>query len=126
MFKTTLFILIGLISTQDPELRKEIVKTYSDGSPKVILYFSEEEQSYVREEVFYKNGQMDYYGNYKNKLEHGEWKYFWQNGNPKFVEYYVNGLEHGTMYDYDWDGNPQKKYVYVHGELIEEVDLTNK
>lgn len=119
-----LFVALSLLTLdQDTELRKQVARTFEDGSPRVVLYFSEDETSYVKEEVYFSNGQLDYYGHYKNQAEHGEWKYFWENGHIKFLEYYEFGLEHGEMFDYDFNGIPIKKYVYRQGVLISEEVL---
>ena len=123
MLKFLSVAIISLLSFQDGDLRREVVKYFDNGQERIVVYYSEEEEAYVKEEVFFSDGQCNYYGHYRNKVEHGEWKYFYKNGQVMSVEYYHDGLEHGKMYDYDEKGNITVAYEYNMGKLIEKKEF---
>lgn len=103
---------------------KHIVKSWPDGSPQVIVYTKGKgaKQVKVKEEGYFESGILDYTGNFKNGVEHGEWVYYYQDGTKKFVEFYKNGVEDGIQYEYHPDGQLRSELHYKNGQLLKRVD----
>ncbi len=89
---------------------KKVVETYSDGSPKVIQYFSGVgvEKTMVREQIFYPDGQLRMDGEYKNGQKEGRWISYYNNGNPWSEGFYIGGKSEGKTTT--WHENGKKYY----------------
>ena len=108
---------------QNADLQKHVVRSHSNGSPYVVVYTLGEGNERVREELYYDNGQLDYIGNYKGGVEHGEWIYYWENGNIKSYEYYEDGREQCVAYECNEQGVRIREFYYMNGVLTKEVKL---
>ncbi len=125
MLNSLFFILLNLcfISSQNDSLTHKIVRYYKDGSPRVEYCYKPDSEEMVKEICFFKNGNYDYIGEYKDHIEHGTWTFYWENGNIRAQEYYINGKENGTMYDYNEQGIAIIEYVYNMGKLVSKKEL---
>ena len=116
-----LLFLLSPVALQDEIMERHVVRSHKNGKPYVVIYTTGEQHQKVKEELFFKNGQRDYVGNFRNGIEHGEWIYYWQNGQVKSYEYYEKGREEGVHYDCDSLGQKTKIYYFRRGTLIREV-----
>lgn len=66
--KTTLLILILLISSSCGKGDKEIISHYENGNPKLIYFIKTEDATRykVAEEMYYENGNLRYKGSFKD------------------------------------------------------------
>jgi len=104
--------------------KKTVVKEFANGKPEVIIYTKiiDGDEQKVKEEAFYKNGNMEYSGEYKNGTEHGTWKYYYENGKIKAEEHWNNGTEHGTFKEYHTDGQLAREIIYKNGKKIKTIE----
>lgn len=116
-------LLLSPIALQDELLTRHVVRSHKNGQPYVVVYTIGEQHERVKEELYFDNGQLDYVGNYRNGIEHGEWKYYWRNGQLKSYEFYFRGREEGLHYDCDSLGHRTHEYLYRKGILIKETAL---
>lgn len=116
-------LLLSPIALQDELLTRHVVRSHKNGQPYVVVYTIGEQHERVKEELYFDNGQLDYVGNYRNGIEHGEWKYYWRNGQLKSYEFYFRGREEGLHYDCDSLGQRTHEYLYRKGILIKETAL---
>ena len=103
---------------------KIIVKKHDNGKPHVIVYVKGNKRikEKVKEEVYYENGNLDYSGEYKNGVEHGEWKYYYKHGTIMAEEQYKKGREDGVFKEYHPDGQLKKEIHYNNGQLIKVIE----
>lgn len=116
-------LLLSPIALQDELLTRHVVRSHKNGKPYVVVYTVGEQHERVKEELYFDNGQLDYVGNYRNGIEHGEWKYFWRNGQLKSYEFYFRGKEEGLHYECDSLGKRTHEFLYRKGILIKESTL---
>lgn len=100
-----------------------VMKKFPDGSPYIVWYVVEKngKKEKVKEEVYFRNGNLDYVGNFKNGVEHGEWVYYYENGKKKAVEVWKNGKETGIFLEFNEDGSLKLEQHYKNGKLVEEI-----
>lgn len=117
-FICLLFILFPLLVFG--QTRKVIVKTFPDGKPQVVYYVKGkgENPEKVKEEVYFENGNMEYSGEFKSGVEHGEWRYYYENGTLKAIETWKNGEEDGVWKEYHPDGRLAREIYYKAGKKI--------
>lgn len=94
--KTTLLILILLISSSCGKGDKEIISHYENGNPKLIYFIKTEDATRykVAEEMYYENGNLRYKGSFKDNKRTGKWLYYFENAN-KFSEFDYTNSESG-------------------------------
>lgn len=126
MLNTLLIFLFSFNTSlaQNDTLIHKVVRYYKDGTPRVEYCYDPINQKMVKEICFFRNGSLDYTGEYKNGIEHGTWTFYWENGTIRSQEFYVNGRENGVMYDYNEQGSPVIEYTYKMGLLLSEKALT--
>ena len=80
-------------------------------------------------ETFYKNGQLESRGNYKDGKQDGLWETFLSNNNPLILHghlqsrgNYKNDEEDGLWEEFDRDGNLTSTKTWENGVLIETND----
>jgi antitoxin component YwqK of YwqJK toxin-antitoxin module len=110
--------IISIINNDVSAQDEYLARSWPNGNPMVVYFLKSGTQEILKEQVFYRNGQLDYEGSYENGLEQGFWTYYWENGSMKSREFYQNGLEEGTLYDYDNLGDKQMEYIYTRGVLV--------
>ena len=100
-----------------------VVAEHDDGSPSVIVYIKgkDEKAQKVKEEGYYENGNLEYVGNYKDGVEHGEFLYYYEDGTLQYEENWKNGQEHGTTKEYAPDGQLVLEQEWKDGNLVEEI-----
>lgn len=93
---------------------------YDDGSLKVFatyITFRQNGQVYERKsgesKYFYKNGQIESFGNFKNDIISGKWQSYFENGNIKIIVIFKedNG-KHCDFTEYYENGNLRAKGIY--------------
>ena len=116
-------IIISIITNDISAQNEYLARSWPNGNPMVVYFLESGSQEILKEQVFYKNGQLDYEGSYESGVEHGFWTYYWENGSMKSQEFYQNGLEEGTMYDYDKLGDKHTEYIYTRGVLVSKTSI---
>lgn len=116
-------LLLSPVALQDELLTRHVVRSHKNGKPYVVVYTVGEQHERVKEELYFDNDRLDYVGNYRNGIEHGEWKYFWRNGQLKSYEFYFRGKEEGLHYECDSTGKRTHEFLYRKGILIKENAL---
>lgn len=99
---------------------REVARKHPNGKPYVVLYVKETNGEIVKEEVYYSNGNLEWEGYYRRKIEDGSWKYYYPSGKLKSDQHYSKGKEHGVFLDYDEKGKLIKQSVYNNGQLMSE------
>ena len=124
MFRALLPLLLfafmpQLSSAQTPY----VMKKFDDGTPYIVWFVVEEgsKKVKVKEEVYWPNGNLDYVGNFKNGIEHGQWTYYYETGVKKAVEVWNKGKEVGVFYEFKPDGSLLLETHYKNGKVIKEV-----
>lgn len=100
-----------------------VMKKFDDGSPYIVWYVVDngKKKVKVKEEVYYPNGKLDYVGNFKDGIEHGQWTYYYETGTKKAVEVWNKGKEVGIFYEFNPDGSLLLETHYKNGKVIKEV-----
>lgn len=112
------------LSAQQPAgTIREVARKHPNGKPYVVLFVKETNGEIVKEEVYYSNGNLEWEGFYKRKIEDGSWKYYYPNGKLKSDQHYSKGKEHGVFLDYDEKGKLIKQSVYNNGQLMSEQNF---
>lgn len=111
---------LALVAFQD-NLDKRVMRKHPNGQPYVIMYFIPNTTEYVKEEVYFPNGKLQWQGTYKKTLEEGEWTYYYESGVVKSVQHYSKGKEHGQCIDYDAKGKLIKETNWVNGKEVKTV-----
>ncbi|MBX7094403.1 MAG: hypothetical protein K1X56_06770 [Flavobacteriales bacterium] len=124
MKKAVVFFLLFFSSlVASAQVRKVVIRQYANGNPEVIYYLKGKEMNAekIKEEVFYESGKMEYSGQYKNGVEHGEWVYYYENGNIKAKEYWKEGVENGVWKEYHPDGKLAREIIYKDGVIKDKI-----
>lgn len=102
---------------------RHVMKKFDNGEPYIVWYVVEKgkKKVKVKEEIYYPNGRLDYVGNFKGGVEHGQWTYYYKNGRKKAVEMWNNGKETGIHFEYNEDGTLKLESHYKNGKLIKEL-----
>lgn len=134
-----LWLLIIIHACQRGQV-EVIHETYKSGSPKIIRYYENENDSIpVREIHYYENGQLKLKGEYESGKRTGTWTFWYQNGNIWSTGEYTKGLEHGKKTVYHENGKKYYegtlhmgkrtgvwKFWDEEGKLIKSVNYDNK
>ncbi len=114
-------VLIVVLSTIlflscENNLKKEVVETFNDGSPKKVQYYSlnEKTKEVVKEIQYYENGRKKYVGFYKNNQKDGKWIFWFENGKKWSEGYFLQGLRTGKAMVYHENGK-----LFYEGEYLE-------
>ena len=115
-------VMVLLLTSCGPS--KQVAATHPNGNPEVVVYMKGKgaESEKVKEKVYYENGKLEYVGNFKDGVEHGEWIYYYEDGTKESLEHWENGLEQGVHYEYMPDGQVRRELHYDKGKLIKTVD----
>jgi antitoxin component YwqK of YwqJK toxin-antitoxin module len=117
-------LLSQSVSAQQPAgTIREVARKHPNGKPYVVLFVKETNGEIVKEEIYYSNGNLEWEGYYKRKIEDGSWKYYYPNGKLKSDQHYSKGKEHGVFLDYDEKGKLVKQSVYNNGQLMSEQNF---
>jgi antitoxin component YwqK of YwqJK toxin-antitoxin module len=132
-----IFLLLPAFISCGPGTVKVVEETYPDGKEKLVVYYTDNDaHEKVREEVFYPNGDLQRYGEFKNNQAHGIWRVWYKNGNIwsegefkdgeadgfrkvyyenaqlRYRGFFTKGQKSGTWEFYDENGKLQKKEEY--------------
>jgi antitoxin component YwqK of YwqJK toxin-antitoxin module len=123
MTRTLITFLLLIFSIQLSAQKKNIVKSYDDGTPEFVVWTkgSAGEEKVVKEEAYYPDGTVQYTGHYKDGVEDGLWTYYYENGNKQIEETYKNGVEDGVRYEYAPDGSLRVEMHYKKGRMAKEI-----
>lgn len=123
MLNTLLIVILSFGTPDTDTLTHKVMRYYSDGQARVEYCYIPGTQKLAKEIVYFRDGIVDYTGEYKNGTEHGTWTYYWPSGIIRAQEFYVKGLENGTMFDYNEKGEPIIEYIYKMGTLISRTEM---
>ena len=90
-------LLIFLSSLIFPQTREYVEETHDNGMPKIITIFKQSGNTIIisKRTYWYKNGQKQKEGTYKNGLWNGKWTY-WNKEGIRYAEgQFKNGKLHG-------------------------------
>ena len=102
-------LLIFLSTLIFPQTREFVEKTHDNGMPKIITIVKESNNKIIitKRTYWYKNGQKQKEGTYKNGLWNGKWTY-WNKQGLRYAEgQFRNGKLHGI---YNWYYDSGKKF----------------
>ena len=76
-------VSVCLLMSCNGRIKKEVVETYGDGSPKVERQYMirNGEKELVKEVAFFPGKKIYMEGEYKNNKRNGRWVSWYQNGN---------------------------------------------
>jgi len=97
----------------------KIEETYDDGSPKLIHFYKQinDTSVLIGEEHYYENGNLKMKGNYNPVGQReGKWTYWYLNGNKWSEGYFVNGLEDSLKTVWHENGNIHYQGFYHMGQ----------
>lgn len=117
------FVSHSVSAQQPPGTIREVARKHPNGKPYVVIFVKETNGEIVKEEVYYSNGNLEWEGYYKRKIEDGSWKYYYSSGKLKSDQHYSKGKEHGVFLDYDEKGKLIKQSVYNNGQLMSEQNF---
>lgn len=76
------FLLLPLLMACRPGTVKVVEESYPNGKEKVVAYYTDNDaHEKLREEIFYPDGTMKSYGEFKEGLRDGIWRVWYENGN---------------------------------------------
>ncbi len=111
-------IILFMAVSCGPDLERVVEDTHSDGSPRLVQYYQDENgfREKVKVEAFYEDGSKRYTGEFANEKRNGYWVYWYENGNKWSEGYFKNDLRDG--YGTTWHKNGQKHYEGSYTEGI--------
>jgi hypothetical protein len=120
MLKVFFPFLFLFIFSSSPAQKRVVHKKHADGSDHVVYYYEKSflKEVLVKQEIYYENGNLEYSGEWKFGLEHGEWIYYHPNGKISVHEFWSYGKETGTWSEYDESEVLLKTIEYKSGKII--------
>lgn len=117
-FSNSIFCLLLILFTScAQELQERVTATFEDGSPKVVVYFPENNTfDILKKTTFYESGQLRLLGFYKNHQKTGKWMYFYENGTKMAETHFKNNLMDGSSSRWHDNGKMHSRGYYQKGE----------
>ena len=132
----TYIVIVIVFASCKTEKFKVQFDEYSNGKPRIIYYFDNEEDAKhlpivivkngiglanksvsFDEERFFENGNLQSKGRYIKGQSCGLWQYFYETGIPQAKCYYLNGVTRDSVFC--WNSTGSLKRVLI------EIDTTN-
>ena len=88
----------------------------SEEKQKVEKYYNADHTEVIKEIKYYKNGQKEVEGGYKNKQRDGLWTYWFENGKKWSEGTFNEGVEEGLRSVYYENGTKRHEGMYLHGK----------
>lgn len=86
-----------------------------------VYGFIENNKNVGKWSYFFRNGNLESEGKFKDDKPHGKWVWYYESGNVKTIGYYINGLEVGRWKTFDEMGSVINLVTYIDGEVVNEV-----
>ena len=101
-----------------PGLEEVVVKSYDDGTPKVVKYYKGEgkKKTMVKEAFFYPDGTVRIEGEYLHGVKHGRWVSYYEDGTKWSEGYYADGINDGATRTWHENGKKYYEGFYKKGE----------
>lgn len=116
MMRFTLILSMMILLTSCEEVVVEkVVQTYTDGSPKVVNIYNEDESIQIGYRSHHENGNVSMEGGFLDGERHGQWNSYFSDGGLWTVNNYDQGEFHGDYLMYNQNGSVRIRGHYVHG-----------
>jgi antitoxin component YwqK of YwqJK toxin-antitoxin module len=111
-------LLIIMVYGCENQLKKEVVETFADGTPKIESFYTlaGENKEVIKEIQYYENGQKKYVGHFKKGKKDGMWTFWFENGKKSTEGYFLEGLRTGETQAYHENGKLNYKGEYLEGK----------
>lgn len=111
------FISIFIFISCGTKTLRVVEETYPDGAEKLIVFYTDDEaHEKVREEVYYPNGSIQRYGEFKDNKRHGIWRVWYRNGNIWSEGKFENGEANGFRKVYYENAQLRYKGFFTKGK----------
>jgi len=113
-----LLLLSIMLSGCKNKLKREVVETFEDGSPKKESFYTlqAKNKEVIKEIQYYENGQKKYVGFFKKGKKDGMWTFWFENGKKWSEGYFLEGLRTGEASEYYENGKIFYKGEYLEGQ----------
>jgi len=113
-----LLVMSLLLVACKNKLKREVVETFDDGSPKKESYYTlkAENKEVIKEIQYYENGQKKYVGYFKKGKKDGMWIFWFENGKKSSEGYFLEGLRTGAASVFHENGRIFYKGEYLEGQ----------
>jgi antitoxin component YwqK of YwqJK toxin-antitoxin module len=116
-------ILLMACSSANPEtsndqlkLTREVVERFDNGEVRSEKYYEEGTLRLVRQVLYYRNGQIQQEGEFKDGRRNGEWISYFENGNKWSLNSYKVGILDGEYRTWYENGEPNVMGHYTNGQ----------
>jgi antitoxin component YwqK of YwqJK toxin-antitoxin module len=113
-----IFSIIALFSCNE-KLKKVTKETYPDGKPKLVQYFSNDNNEVlVKETQYHANQKKKMEGGFANQKREGLWTAWFEDGKKWSEGYFKNGLNDSTRTVWHPNGNKYYEGHYKDGAKV--------